>query len=104
MKSKRKIILFAVLIALVTVFTGTLGGCRCTGFMEFSNLTESEQVEIDDAYLKTFGLYKEVESRQGNESDDLPLQFQNLVLNRVKQQGLGDFKDTDDAEDQHFLL
>ena len=25
-----------------------------------------------------------------------------LVLNRVKQQGLGDFKDTDDAENQHF--
>lgn len=102
MKPKRKVILFVGLIALVTVLTGTLGGCRCTGFMQFSNLTESEQVEIDDAYLKTFGLYKAVESRQGNESDDLQLQFQDLVLDRVKQQGLGEFKDTDDAEDAHF--
>ena len=106
MKSKRKIILFAVLIALVTVFTGTLGGCGCSGFSYERGggiyFPGEDKGEIDEKYWKTFGLYKEVESRQGNESDDLPLQFQNLVLNRVKQQGLGDFKDTDDAENQHF--
>ena len=103
MKSKRKIILFAVLIALVTVFTGTLGGCGCSGFSYERGggiyFPGDDKGELDDKYWKTFNLYKEVESRQGNESDDLEDQFRNLVLNRVKQLGMGDFKNIFEAED-----
>lgn len=109
MKPKRKVILFVGLIALVTVLTGTLGGCGCAGFsiqkhggFYFPSEVKDDEVDEKNEEALAYELYKEVESRQGNESDDLWLQFQHLVLDRVKQQGLGEFKDTDDAEDAHF--
>lgn len=109
MKPKRKVILFVGLIALVTVLTGTLGGCGCAGFsiqkhggFYFPSEVKDDEVDEKNEEVLAYELYKEVESRQGNESDDLWLQFQDLVLDRVKQQGLGEFKDMDDAEDAHF--